>query len=185
MNESLFTCFGIYLFGITFAHAHNYFREESRSSVSNNKMSSRDNLKKLNKTALQKICIDMGFDVKKKRKEELIDFLFTSGVQSQHITPVIDQDCHHTGAWPRLDDQVHVDNTILPPFNKCNYTIVPYKELPSPSFVSIYNFMITRARASCADRGVQNFKGMDRAVRHFEAGDVQDIRIAQVYKTYS
>lgn len=40
--------------------------------------------------------------------------------------------------------------------------------------------MVARTRTPCDDRGVQHFKGMDRAVRHFEAGDVQDIQIPQV-----
>lgn len=40
--------------------------------------------------------------------------------------------------------------------------------------------MVARSRALCDDRGVQTFKGMDRAFRHFEAEDVQDIQISQV-----
>ncbi|XP_062570588.1 uncharacterized protein LOC134232607 [Saccostrea cucullata] len=143
-------------------------------------MASRDNLKKVNKTALQKMCKDIGFDVKGKKKEELVDFLFTNGVPVQHITPVVDQNSNLTGLFPTLDDQVQVCNSILPPFNQSIYTTVPYAQLPCPSFAYIYNFMVTRARASCADRGVQNFKGMDRAVKHFEAGDVHDIQISQV-----
>lgn len=71
----------------------------------------------------------------------------------------------------------------LPPFDKCNYTSVPYSQLPSPTFLAIYNLIVARSCASRPDRGVQNLKGMDRAVRHFEAGDVQDIQISQVQYT--
>lgn len=143
----------IVLIGITFVHAYNYFRKES---VSNNTMALRDKLKKLNKTALQKMCIHIGLDIERKRKEELNDFPFTSGVPTQHVTTVIDQDCHYTGMLPKLDDQVQVDKTIFPPFNKCNYATVRYTQLPIPSIVSIYNFIVTRA---CAGRGwgIQNF----------------------------
>ena len=107
----------------------------------------------------------------------MVDLLFTNGVPVLHITPVIDQNSVFTGELPKIDGQ---DMDSVPPFNKYNYTSVPYSQLPSPSFLAIHNFMVARSCASCPDRGVQNFKVMDRTVRHFEAGDVQDIQILQI-----
>lgn len=42
----------------------------------------------------------------------------------------------------------------------------------------IYEFIVTRTTESvtCAN----NFKGLDRAVKHYDAGDVQDIAFKQV-----
>ncbi|XP_069125296.1 uncharacterized protein [Argopecten irradians] len=138
-------------------------------------MASREYLKKINKTTLQQMCSSKGFDFKKKTKDALVDFLFTSGVSEKNITPVVDQNTSLTGLHPRLDGR-----PTLPPFHRCAYHSMPYLELPSPSFEAIYTFMISRSRASCPDRGVQNFKGMDKAVRHFEAGDVQDIQVSKI-----
>ena len=119
----------------------------------------------------------MGIDVKGKKKEKLVDLLFTNGVPALHITPVIEQNSVYTGVLPKIDGQ---KMDALPQFNKCNYTSVPNSQLPSPTFLAIYNFMVARSRASWPDRGVQNFKGMDRAVLYFKAGDVQDIQTSQV-----
>ena len=45
-------------------------------------------LKKTKKTILLKMCEDIGIDVKGKKKEELVDLLFTNGVPALHITGV-------------------------------------------------------------------------------------------------
>ncbi|KAK3098503.1 hypothetical protein FSP39_020126 [Pinctada imbricata] len=140
-------------------------------------MTSRENLKKLSKSTLQKMCQDTGFDVKGKKKGDLVDLLFMSTLPPDQITPVLEQSSNLTGLMP----QIHPESPLLPPFDKCNYSSIPYTELPTPSFVGIYHFMISRARESCQDRGVNNFKGMDRAVSHFESGDVQDIQVAMVH----
>ncbi|KAK3087887.1 hypothetical protein FSP39_012065 [Pinctada imbricata] len=139
-------------------------------------MTSRENLKKLSKSTLQKMCQDTGFDVKGKKKGDLVDLLFMSTLPPDQITPVLEQSSNLTGLMP----QIHPESPLLPPFDKCNYSSIPYTELPTPSFVGIYHFMISRARESCQDRGVNNFKGMDRAVSHFESGDVQDIQVAVI-----
>ncbi|KAK3107059.1 hypothetical protein FSP39_006038 [Pinctada imbricata] len=99
-----------------------------------------------------------------------------STLPPDQITPVLEQSSNLTGLMP----QIHPESPLLPPFDKCNYSSIPYTELPTPSFVGIYHFMISRARESCQDRGVNNFKGMDRAVSHFESGDVQDIQVAMI-----
>lgn len=122
-------------FVLIFAHAYKNFRE---ASVINNNMASRDNLKKVNKRTHQKMCTDIGLDATGKKKEELVDLLFTNGIPTQNITPVIDQHTSHTGVFPIVDMQGHQ----LPPFIKCTYVTVPYIQLPSPSFVAIYNFMV-------------------------------------------
>ncbi|KAJ8320241.1 hypothetical protein KUTeg_001828 [Tegillarca granosa] len=46
-------------------------------------------------------------------------------------------------------------------------------------FSMIYEFIVARATASGGI--VENFKGLDRAVKHFDAGDVQDILIEKCY----
>ena len=144
-------------------------------------MASRENLKKLSKTILQKMCIDSGIDSKGKKKEDLISLLFTSGIPQEKLTPVIDiSQCSSASGLIPFVNKDDADSHMLPPFDKCIYTVVPYPNLPCPSFLSIYNYMISRSRDSCPERGVQNFKGMDRAVHHFEAGDVQNIQVSQV-----
>lgn len=101
-------------------------------------MASRDHLKKIKKTMLLMMCEDIGIDVKGKKKEELVDQLFTNGVPALHITPVINQNSVFTGVLPNIDGQ---DMDALPPFNKCNFTSVPYSQLPGPTFFAIYNLL--------------------------------------------
>ncbi|KAK3085739.1 hypothetical protein FSP39_008016 [Pinctada imbricata] len=76
-----------------------------------------------------------------------------------------------------------LSDIVLPPFHKVDYVSVPIQDLPKPSFSSSYNYTIVRSREN--DTGVQNFKGLDRAVQHFDAGDIQDISLSQVSCDFS
>lgn len=99
----------IELFVLIFAHAYKYFRE---TSVINNNMASRDNLKKVNKRTLQKMCTDIGLDATGKKKEELADLLFTNGIPTQNTTPVIDQHTSHTGVFSIVDMHISYPHSI-------------------------------------------------------------------------
>ncbi|KAJ8301035.1 hypothetical protein KUTeg_022554 [Tegillarca granosa] len=89
------------------------------------------------------------------------------------MTPVVNQVCDTEGLLPKLKEN-------LPPFNKVSYSTHAIK-IPSVSFASIYHFMILRETES--GRRVHNFRGLDRAVKHYDAGDVQNIEFAQVDET--
>ena len=66
----------------------------------------------------------------------------------------------------------------LPPFQQASYSAATPTSLPKISFQQIYHHMIFRKTTD--GRPINNFKGLDRAVKHFEAGDVSQITTAQV-----
>ena len=66
----------------------------------------------------------------------------------------------------------------LPPFQQASYSAATPTSLPKISFQQIYHHMILRKTTD--GRPINNFKGLDRAVKHFEAGDVSQITTAQV-----
>ena len=66
----------------------------------------------------------------------------------------------------------------LPPFQQASYSAAPPTSLPKISFQQIYHHMILRKTTD--GRPINNLKGLDRAVKHFEAGDVSQITTAQV-----
>ena len=146
------------------------------SSATN--MATRESLKKLPKPALQKLCIDLSIEFSGCNKEELIGKILTCSIPVENITPVLRQDSVNEELLPTEN---------LPPFNKVRYSSANVDELPCPSFLQIYNFMIVRKRGDHdgGDTSVSNFKGMDRAVRHFEAGDIQDVKLSRVSKRTS
>ncbi|KAK3099741.1 hypothetical protein FSP39_008877 [Pinctada imbricata] len=64
-------------------------------------MTSRENLKKLSKSTLQKMCQDTGFDVKGKKKGDLVDLLFMSFIMINILVKAhtgLAQSCSHIGA---------------------------------------------------------------------------------------
>ena len=63
------------------------------------------------------------------------------------------------------------------PFQQASYSSATPTSLPKISFKQIYHHMIFRKTTD--GRPVNNFKGLDRAVKHFEAGDVSQIMTAQ------
>ncbi|XP_021359517.1 uncharacterized protein LOC110454371 [Mizuhopecten yessoensis] len=149
-------------------------------------MATRESLKKLSKSSIQKLCEEVGIDSKGKRKEHLIGQVITSSVPTDIITPVIRQETDVIALFPSVSLLEGTEN--LPPFNRVRYSVVSVSELPCPSFLAIYNFMVERSRKSVHDNveagdegvSVKNFKGMDRAVRHFDAGDIQDMQISRI-----
>ena len=153
-------------------------RNASGGQLTSTTMATGESLKKLNVATLKSLCADLQLSYDRKiKKEELVSLLLNHQVPVDVLTPVLSRASCLEGATPTVTE---VDVNDLPPFNKILYAHVSVDELPSPSFVSIYIFMIERSRQSSEDR-VQNFKGLDRAVRHFDAGDVQDIQLAKVY----
>ena len=68
----------------------------------------------------------------------------------------------------------------LPPLQLASYSAIPPNSLPKISFQQIYHHMILRRTVD--GKEVNNYKGLDRAVKHFEAGDISQIVAAQVSK---
>lgn len=68
----------------------------------------------------------------------------------------------------------------LPPLQLASYSAIPPNSLPKISFQQIYHHMILRRTVD--GKEVHNYKGLDRAVKHFEAGDISQIVAAQVSK---
>ncbi|KAJ8322150.1 hypothetical protein KUTeg_000621 [Tegillarca granosa] len=71
-----------------------------------------------------------------------------------------------------------------PPYNCPVYISIPHPglDIENVSFDMIYQFMIDRKRQT-ADTGnvsVNSFKALDRAVSHFQAGDVSEVMAAEV-----
>lgn len=66
----------------------------------------------------------------------------------------------------------------LPPVQSAAYSLVTPTSLPKISFQQIYHMMILRHTEE--GKEVKNFKGLDRAVKHFEAGDISQIMTSHV-----
>jgi len=64
----------------------------------------------------------------------------------------------------------------IPAFHRVSYGPKDSVFLPTITFTNIYNFMCNRKVKSGGQVG--NFKGLDRAVKHMDAGDVQEISVA-------
>ena len=67
----------------------------------------------------------------------------------------------------------------LLPFQQASYSAATPTSLPKISFQQIYHHMILRKTTNW--RQLNNFEGLDRAVKHFEAGDVSQIITAQAW----
>jgi hypothetical protein len=141
-------------------------------------MSTRESLKKIKVDALRKLAGDIGIDTSGQKKAEIISAIVTQQVPVEVLTPVTHQPVQYNtiGIAPFSFSDT---NTSFPPFNKVVYkAVLQPKELPNISFSSIYNFLIARERSGGST--VQNYKGLDRAVNHFDAGDVRNIRVIHV-----
>ncbi|XP_062580356.1 uncharacterized protein LOC134242280 [Saccostrea cucullata] len=137
-------------------------------------MSKRENLNKLRVNSLKEIAHDQGIEIKKKKKEDLIREILTSQVPLIDLTPV-------TKSKEVLAECISPatgENENLPPYNAVHYKIQDQSQIPTISFSDIYNFMILRPKSTGGS--VNNFKGLDRAVKHFEAGHVQDISVSEI-----
>ncbi|XP_062605831.1 uncharacterized protein LOC134267637 [Saccostrea cucullata] len=134
-------------------------------------MSKRESLNKLKVNVLRKLAEEHGINVTKKKKEEIIQDLLICQTSPSVLTPIVLQDS--AGASLIVPSQ-----DSLPPFNAVIYESPDHSYIPTISFTDIYNFIIERP-TPCGST-VKNFKGLDRSVKHFEAGDVQDIRVSQI-----
>ena len=66
----------------------------------------------------------------------------------------------------------------LPPLHLASYSAISADVPPTVSFQEIYKHMILRLTRS--GKPIDNHKGLDKAVKHFEAGDLSQIMTAQV-----
>ncbi|XP_061190857.1 uncharacterized protein LOC133198978 [Saccostrea echinata] len=135
-------------------------------------MATRENLKKTNVSVLRSIAADLGINSKRK-KDDLICDILSSQTPAALITPVV-----QLSSCINPTDVQFKEN--LPPFNAVHYqSISEDLKPPSISFSMVYEFMITRRRQE-GDQCIQNFKGLDKSVKHFDAGDVQNMCIARI-----
>uniref|UniRef100_A0A8W8NR40 YqaJ viral recombinase domain-containing protein n=1 Tax=Magallana gigas TaxID=29159 RepID=A0A8W8NR40_MAGGI len=138
-------------------------------------MATRGNLKKTNISVLRNIASDLGINSKKKKKDDLICDILSSQAPEVSLTPVDQSISAVDGAGAGAVVQFKEN---LPPFNAVHSEPISHNtQLSKVSFTSVYEFMITRRRHG--DQSIQNFKGLDKSVKHFDAGDVQDICLAQ------
>ena len=66
----------------------------------------------------------------------------------------------------------------LPPLHFVSYSAISADVRPTVSFQEIYKHMILRQTRS--GKAIDNHKGLDKAVKHFETGDLSQIMTAQV-----
>lgn len=119
-----------------------------------------ENLNKLNIYALREPDSDCSINAEKKRKQEWINQILNCQISPSILTPVVLQASANQAIIPNTKEN-------LSPFNTVSYDrTVPL--LPKISFSMIYEFIVTRTTASgtCAN----NFKGLDRSVKHYDAG---------------
>jgi len=141
-------------------------------------MATRESLKKIKVDALRKLAGDIGIDTSGQKKAEIISAIVTHQVPVEALTPVTNQPVQYN-TIAIAPFSFSDTNTSFPPFNKVVYkAVLQPKELPNIGFSSIYNFLI--ARDISGGSTVQNYKGLDRAVNHFDAGDVRNIRVSYV-----
>ena len=137
-------------------------------------MTNRDNLNKLNVNILKSIASEHGVYVEKKKKADLIADILTCQAPVSALTPVVHRTSEIEAIIPILSGE---SKEYLPPFNKVTYCKDAFT-FPNINFSQIYDFMVSRKR----ERGdaVNNFKGLDRAVKHYSAGDISIIGTAKV-----
>lgn len=119
------------------------------------KMATRESFNKLRKDSIKRLVEELGVDFHKKTKEEIVNFIFNLNV-------------------PLYLEGSPLD---IPHFNQVQYTPLDSTLLPDLPFSAIVRFMVDR---KINGRPVENFRGLDRASKHFEAGDVKDIQMAKV-----
>ena len=138
-------------------------------------MATRKNLKKTNVSILKTIAKDLGIDSKKK-KDDLICDILANSTNTDALSPVVEV---FSSSDPTLTQ--FKENLLL--FNKASYQLLgPSNDVKPPalSFSSLYEFMISRKRQG--GQSVKNFKGLDKSLKHFDAGDIHELSIANVSK---
>lgn len=141
-------------------------------------MATREHLKKTNISILKKIATDLGIDIKKKKKDDLICDIIVNSTSIDSLCPIVE-------VFSPIDPLLTQFKENLPPFNKATYQLLgPSNNVhpPTLSFSSLYEFMISRTRQG--GQSVQNFKGLDKSLKHFDAGDIQELSIANVSRTF-
>ncbi|ESO98555.1 hypothetical protein LOTGIDRAFT_174151 [Lottia gigantea] len=139
-------------------------------------MASIDKLRKLKLTDLRVLAIEKGIDANGKKKQELIEDLLNSQVPTSVLTPVHNQSTPVINPTPTKSATNVNDKENLPPFHRVKY--LPQLPYVKVLFTMIYDFLITRATESGGS--ANNFKGLDKAVKHHDAGDVKNISHAKV-----
>uniref|UniRef100_A0A8W8LEU1 SWIM-type domain-containing protein n=1 Tax=Magallana gigas TaxID=29159 RepID=A0A8W8LEU1_MAGGI len=140
-------------------------------------MATREHLKKTNISILKKIATDLGIDIKKKKKDDLICDILVNSTSIDSLCPIVE-------VFSPIDPILTQFKENLPPFNKATYQLLgPSNNVhpPTLSFSSLYEFMISRTRQG--GQSVQNFKGLDKSLKHFDAGDIQELSIANIDST--
>ncbi|ESO85526.1 hypothetical protein LOTGIDRAFT_229455 [Lottia gigantea] len=142
-------------------------------------MASIDKLRKLKLTDLRVLAIEKGIDANGNKKQELIEDLLNSQVPTSVLTPVHNQSTPVINPTPTKSATNVNDKDNLPPFHRVKY--LPQLPYVKVLFTMIYDFLITRATESGGS--ANNFKGLDKAVKHHDAGDVKNISHAKVNDT--
>ncbi|XP_062579262.1 uncharacterized protein LOC134241208 [Saccostrea cucullata] len=140
-------------------------------------MATREHLKKTNIGILKTIALDLGIDCKKKKKDDLICDILASSTSTDALCPTVE-------VFSSSDPTLTQFKENLPPFNKVSYQLIgpsSHVKPPALSFSSLYEFMISRTRQG--GQSVQNFKGLDKSLKHFDAGDIQELSIANIDDT--
>ncbi|XP_063435704.1 uncharacterized protein LOC134716625 [Mytilus trossulus] len=138
-------------------------------------MATRENLKKLSIDNLRKLATDLNINTTKVKKDDLVGSLLVHNVAETSLTPVRAVS-EATNIGPGASGKEN-----LPPFLSVHYSPLPpsfFDSTPKPSFATIYNFLILRSRDDGGN--VKNFKGLDRSVKHFDAGDIHEICFSRI-----
>ena len=116
----------------------------------------------------------------RKQKRKIKKFDPQLNENEQNVNPIDVKALPHEGLIPSISN-----GTVLPPFHQVLYLPITQAissiPLPDLSFSSIYSHLILRKTAS--GKSINNHKGMDKALKHFEAGDISKIELSKVYRT--
>ncbi|XP_069106762.1 uncharacterized protein [Argopecten irradians] len=127
-------------------------------------MATRESLNRVPFSHLKIIAVEKNKDVKKKRKEDIINSILETQAPEEALTPT----CSTSSNQLKKN---------LPPFNSPCYVKTQPRQIKI-TFASIYSFMIVR---KCCDKdtSVNNYKGLDRAMQHYDANDLKDICLTE------